>query len=105
MSAAAGCRPAMRYVLVPAPVIGLGLWAGRSRGANTSKTISNGGAEVGIAVVLAQEVGLVPGDQHAADGDPPVLPARLGVLGLRVDAVAGLPHRGFERDAAVGIDR
>src|SRR5262245_9410935 len=97
--------PAIKYVLLPAPVIGLGLRAGRRIGSNTSETITNADADVRIALVLPDEVVLVSREEHSRDRCAPVLSTRLRVLSLRVDAGAVLAHRGFERDVPVRVDR
>src|SRR5437899_391300 len=109
MSAAEPPSVARRYVLFPAPVIGLGLWAVRSRGENTFgsvrlqpdlETIPKRDGRVRVPAVLAEEVVARAGNQHAGDRRAPVLPARLRVFALGVDAPASLANRALDGDAA-----
>src|SRR5437870_13402967 len=55
-------------------------------------------------MVLAQKVAVLPADQREARGHAPVLPDRLRVLRLQVDAAAVLADHGFEHETTVGVE-
>ena len=59
---------------------------------------------MGVAAVLAEEVGGVAANEGEAGGDSPVLSEAWRVLRLSVDAAAVLADHGFEGDAAVDVD-
>src|SRR5258708_3836049 len=68
------------------------------------EAVAEGQDGVGVAVVLAQEIGGVPAQQGEAGGGAPVLAEGLTVLGFGVHALAVLAHDCFEGQAAIDVD-
>src|ERR1019366_5092725 len=70
----------------------------------TLEAVAQGEDSVGVAAVLAQEIGSVAAHHGEAGGGAPVLAESLAVLRLGVHALAVLAHDSLERQSAIDID-
>src|SRR5712691_6175403 len=69
------------------------------------KTVSRRQHEMGIPPVLSEKIAFASADDSARKRRAPVGAHRLGIFGLRPNAVGPSPNRRFERDTAIGVDR
>src|SRR5258705_3474737 len=70
-----------------------------------SKAVTKRQTGVRVPAVGTQEIVAIAGERDRGNRRAPVLSACLRVLSLRIQALPVLPHRSFDLDTAVGVDR